>query len=299
MAGVIYSYYCRGYDESMDVFRAYLCKDALSVPDGKDIVIKINMCDLRPPETGSVTHPVFLKSFILHLKDLYPKKTIYIAEADATVVFAREFYSWLGYERALAGLDVPFINLSEEPCEEKTINGFVFRSLPLPIILRENFFITMAKLKTNVTSLITASLKNQYVFVPGLVKSQYHSNVDKAIADCNLLRKPDFCIVDGIIGQGGPKGPSFGTPINSHCIVWGIDPVAIDTYSSRLMGIPPAFVRHIHYCQKSGLGTTQFRLEGDFRETRINFETSIVSLVFFRLAGKMQRAIQLRVRKKR
>jgi uncharacterized protein (DUF362 family) len=298
MESVVYSYHCGSYNGCLDVFRAHLSKDLPPIADDKDIVIKINMCDLRTPETGTVTHPIFLRSFVLHLRELYPNKAIYVAEADATVVFAREFYSWLGYRRALEGMDVTFINLSDEPSNDIAIDGYVFKNLPLPKILKDNYFITMAKLKTNVTSLTTFTLKNQYVFVPGIMKSDYHGKINEAIADCNLLCRPDFSIVDGIIGQGGPKAPSFGTPINSKCMVWGSDPVAIDTYCSRLIGIPPVFSHYISLCQKKGLGSTDYLLRGTFKERRVNFEASIFNLLFFRLAGRIQRLIQLQKRRK-
>lgn len=298
MTSLVYSYHCESYDDCTELFRANLSRDTMPIPDGQGVVIKINMCDLRTPETGTVTHPTFLRSFVLHLRELYPNKAICVAEADATVVFAREFYTWLGYKRALEGLNVPFINLSEESSDNIAIDGYVFKSLPLPKILRDSYFITMAKLKTNVTSLTTFALKNQYVFVPGIMKSNHHGKIDEAIADCNLLRRPDFSIVDGIIGQGGPKAPSFGTPINSKCVVWGSDPVAIDTYCSRLVGIPPVFSRYIALCRKKGLGSTNYISRGTFKERRVNFEASIFNLLFFRLAGRIQRLIQLKKRRK-
>jgi uncharacterized protein (DUF362 family) len=256
------------------------------------------MCDLRTPETGAVTHPRFLHDFILAARSLYPDVNITIIESDATVVLAEEFFKWIGYESLLRDLHINFVNIFNSPSEEVPIRGRVFDSLPLPMILKDCYFISMAKLKTNVTSLVTFALKNQYAFVRGLDKSLYHDRLNEAIVEANLLRKPDFSIVDGVLAQVGPRGPTFGIPYPAKCVIWSNDPVALDTYCSKLIGINPVFVRYIRLAQKAGIGFMKYNVHGDYPSRKLDYKSSLSSLLLFKYASKIQRFVQLKTRKK-
>lgn len=295
---VVHSYQCKEYESIGLVFDRHLPAELLGVPSDANIVIKINMCDLRTPETGAVTHPLFLRKLVLHLKRLYPDNRILVAESDATVVMADEFFEWLGYKKALQDLGVDFVNLHREPQDEVPIDGYIFNSLPLPAILKGSYFISLAKLKTNVTSMVTLVLKNQYAFVRGLNKSKYHKDVHRAIVDANVLRKPDFSMVDGILGQGGSKAPAFGVPVRANRVIFGKDPVAVDTYCAKLMGISPRLVPHIVLSERRKIGSMDYEVETDISNHRVTFEASILGLLFFKTAGKLQRLIQASFRGK-
>jgi len=56
----------------------------LAIRDRSRIVIKINLCDFRPPETGAITDPRFLDAFLGYLDDCYPDHEIYVVENEAT-----------------------------------------------------------------------------------------------------------------------------------------------------------------------------------------------------------------------
>ena len=61
----------------------------------------------------------------------------------------------------------------------------------------------------------------------------------QCIADLNLVRKPDLCIIDAIeCGlNNGPAGP--GETIRLNKIIAGKDPLATDVYAAKLMGFDP------------------------------------------------------------
>lgn len=82
-------------------------------------------------------------------------------------------------------------------------------------------------------------------------KKEYLS---QCIADLNLLRKPDLCIVDAIeCGlENGPRGP--GETSAPGRILLGTDPVALDVYSSDLAGFYPEDILTSSYAGKAGLG---------------------------------------------
>ena len=69
------------------------------------------------------------------------------------------------------------------------------------------------------------------------------AGIDRAILDINAVARPDFAIVDGIIGMEG-NGPIQGTPKASGVLIFGSDPVAVDATCCRVMGLVP---REINY----------------------------------------------------
>jgi len=56
--------------------------------------------------------------------------------------------------------------------------------------------------------------------------------------------RPDFAIVDGIIGMEG-NGPIQGSPKPSGVLILGDDPVAVDATSARVMGLDPARIDYL------------------------------------------------------
>jgi uncharacterized protein (DUF362 family) len=68
----------------------------------------------------------------------------------------------------------------------------------------------------------------------------YYDDVEflsQCIADLNLLRKPDLCILDGteMITENGPFGP--GKLIQPQKVIAGTDRVAMDVYGANLLGL--------------------------------------------------------------
>ena len=87
---------------------------------------------------------------------------------------------------------------------------------------RSGPFGSMPKLKTHHWAGVTLSLKNMFGVVPGSCygwpKNVLHwAGINNAILDINAAVRPDFAIVDGIVGMEG-NGPIQGTPKE-----WGAD----------------------------------------------------------------------------
>jgi len=259
------------------------------------IAIKINICDARTPDTGAVTHPAFLDILLRYLREKFGDIPIFVLESDGVVVLADEFIGWLGYSRIIERWNARFVNLSKSPSIDVVVNGSVFSSLSLPLVVRDSFFITCAKLKTNVLSQITCALKNQYGVMPMVDKNQYHPVLDRAIAELNTVYRPDFSIVDGIIGHGGTQGPAFGIPIPAGVIVAGKDPVAVDTCCSHIMKVPPVFVGHLRLSEKLGVGHRKHQTVGD-QPPRVDFNVNLASMLLFKTGSAIKRKLTARRR---
>jgi len=128
------------------------------------------------------------------------------------------------------------------------------RELYLPkTYMGVDFVVSMAKLKTHHWAGVTLSMKNLFGIVPGACygwpKNVLHwAGIDRAILDINAAARPDFAIVDGIVGMEG-NGPIQGQSKASGVLVFGNDPVAVDATCCRVMGLRPERVK---YLQQAG-----------------------------------------------
>jgi uncharacterized protein (DUF362 family) len=116
-------------------------------------------------------------------------------------------------------------------------------------VLGIDFLVSMPKLKTHHWAGVTLSLKNMFGIVPGSCygwpKNVLHwAGIDRSILDINAAARPDFAIVDGILGMEG-NGPIQGTPKAAGLVLFGDDPVAVDATACRVMGLLPEKVTYL------------------------------------------------------
>lgn len=85
-------------------------------------------------------------------------------------------------------------------------------------------------------------------------KEEYLSG---CIADLNLVRQPDLCVVDaGICAlNNGPRGP--GDTVAPGRILAGTDPLAMDVYSANLIGMDPEDILTFSKAKEQKLGKAE------------------------------------------
>ena len=124
------------------------------------------------------------------------------------------------------------------------------KELYLPkTVLGVDFLVSIAKLKTHHWAGVTLSLKNMFGVVPGgcygWPKNALHwAGIDNSILDINAAARPDFAIIDGIVGMEG-NGPIQGMPKPAGVLIFGDDPVAVDASGCRVMGLKPEKVKYL------------------------------------------------------
>src|SRR5580692_3750329 len=149
-----------------------------------------------------------------------------------------------------------FVDLNVDDVQRVVLKTHASRlkELYLPkTALGVDFLVSMPKLKTHHWAGVTLSLKNMFGIVPGSCygwpKNVLHwAGIDHAILDINAAARPDFAIVDGIVGMEG-NGPIQGQSKASGVLVFGDDPVAVDATCCRVMGLRPERVK---YLQQAG-----------------------------------------------
>lgn len=235
------------------------------------VLIKLNLCDLRAPSSGAITHPLFLDGLLGYLRKNYQGLDIVVIESDATVSRPDIILRWFGFDKILEKWDAKWYNLSKHPTIKRKIGGFYFDEIEISAIFDNyDYFISLPKLKTHSLTKITASLKNQFGCLPYWRKSKFHNQLDEVIADANLAMRPDLCIVDGILSLGS-GGAIYGVPLQSNLIISGTDPVSVDCVCAKIIGYNPRRIGHIKKSEKLGVGTSKYLLRGEvFRFKELN-----------------------------
>jgi len=217
---------------------------------GKTVLLKPNLVGLDPlgvmnthPAVIAATRECFLRLGAAQVLIGDGPAMDRDTEAIAESVRLREY---------VGGLRGVFVDLNVDDVSRVALKTHASRlnELYLPkTVLGVDFLVSMPKLKTHHWAGVTLSLKNMFGVVPGSSygwpKNVLHwAGIDRAILDINAAARPDFAIVDGIVGMEG-NGPIQGSPKASGVLVFGRDPVAVDATCCRVMGLNPERVPYL------------------------------------------------------
>jgi uncharacterized protein (DUF362 family) len=267
--------------------------EGLDIKNSRRIVIKINLCDFRLPETGAITHPLFLDALLRYIRERFDDIDVYVVESDATVGQPDLLIQWFGFLQVLKRWNASWCNLTKQKTVRRQINGFYFKEIDVPEIFNDSYFITLAKMKTHFDVKISCALKNQFGCIPYFRKVKYHPHIHDVIVDANLAMRPDFCIVDGIVSMGGVYGPILGVPIIANVIVVGKDPVAVDAVCAKLIGFRPIFIKYLRKAAGAGVGSLKYKIVGgNIKDLKIDFEVGFGKREFIRIMRATRRLLK-------
>lgn len=236
----------------------------------KQLVIKPNMVVTN--KALCATHKDALRAVLEYLKPIY-KGQILIAESSSSVNSSDGFSNY-GYTDLEKEFNIKFIDLNSSKTGKPYF--IVDKDLHLDKIQIADIFsnpeyyvISLSRLKTHNTVVMTGGLKNIAMAAPlnpGTVvnggrpisyKRNMHSGGARWLHYNMFLMaqsvRPDFTIIDGVEGMEG-NGPINGTPVDHKIAMAGFDVVAIDSMCARLMGVPLDDVGYVNYCAAAGIG---------------------------------------------
>jgi uncharacterized protein (DUF362 family) len=231
---------------------------------GSTVVIKPNLVEGRPASSGATTDPQVVRA-VVDLALSAGAFSIIVAEGGVganPVPFASCGYDFFSTYNPR----VQLMDFGGQPYSSAAVpSGLSLKSLYVPnLVLEPNVvLISVAKLKTHSDAGITASMKNLFSLpvpveysVPGktLKRQDLHfRGIDECIVDVNIVARPDFAVIDGIVGMEG-DGPLFGTPVTVNLVIAGLNPVAVDLVALQVMKISQNTVPHLTYAGLRGLG---------------------------------------------
>ena len=217
------------------------------------IIIKPNLVE---PQMPPITTPVELVAALVdYIHASCPNLEIIIAEGCGSASNNTwQIFETLGYT-SLAAMDrVTLMDLNEAPLVH--MQNSKCRRWPemhLPKIVFEGFLISVPVLKAHSLAGVTLTMKNMMGLPPPAhyqqggywKKASFHETIQEAVFDLNRYRTPDFTLLDATIGMQEAHlwGPTCDPPPNRLAAAY--DPVAIDSYGCRLLGIDWNTIGHL------------------------------------------------------
>lgn len=213
---------------------------------GKNVVIKPNLVSKRSPDEAITTNPIVLDAVIMWLQRM-GAESVTIAESPGgiySVPRLRGIYAASKADKVAEHRDA-ILNYDLGYTETSHPEGKVCCLFDvIDPILKADVIVDLCKLKTHALTGISASVKNLFGVIPGIVKFEMHSrypnykDFSAMLVDlCDLVvsRCEFISVTDGIIGMEG-NGPTAGTPREIGALIVSRNPFAADTVASYLIG---------------------------------------------------------------
>jgi len=224
-------------------------------PAGKSVFVKPSFVyPARPPlNIGVVTQPKLIGGVVRALSDLKAGE-IEVAE-DTLIGPSQIFFGVMGVNAVLKGYARP-LYLSGAPRVSAEVKDPLIqpRFLVPQRWLEADLFVSLPKIKVNMFTHVTLSVKNNLGLLRPRARLLYHHyDIHKKIADLYRVRKPDFVIADSIYAGEG-QGPMNADPVHYGLMVGGANGLAVDAVSCHLMGFDPRGIEHLKYLHELGFG---------------------------------------------
>ena len=234
---------------TLDLLEAARVAD--EIPVGASIALKPNLVIAGTPDSGATTHMGIVEGAIEYLQ-AHGHRDISIIEGSWVGDSTARAFSVCGYPAVSKRYNVPLYDLKKDAT----------RAVKTPIgdirvcarALDTDYLISLPVLKGHCQTRMTCALKNSKGCLPDSEKRRFHTlGLDRPIGALAAAFRPSLYIVDSICGDLNFE--EGGTPVTTNRMFLGRDPVMIDTYGCRLMGIDPREVEYIGYAEQWGAGS--------------------------------------------
>ncbi len=226
------------------------------VPSGSSVGVLLNSPWIHP---GTYTHPDVALSVIKLCLEAGAKEIVcfkpvrddYWSESQYTKSMEKEIEKITYCEERIDAIIQDGVELKKASIFKGFMDVDVFINIPVAKHHAGTYYSGNLKGLMGVSS----SYTNRHMHSSdGEYTYSKHEYLAQCIADLNLIRKPDLCIVDATecVQNNGPRGP--GETIKPNLIFAGSDPVALDVYGANLIGIDPADVLTCDRAFEIGLG---------------------------------------------
>ncbi len=230
-----------------------------------NIVIKPNLCSsMRSSESGVTTDVSIIEALIRYIKKIDDEAKITIVESNSEGTALQAFRRH-GYNDLKKKYGVRLCSLSRDKVVKMILpDGKKLYTLEVPeTLLFMDYFISVAKLKTQVLEGYSGIWKNQFGCVPKkTVRPRLHPFLPEVLFDLNNIYKADLCLIDGITALEGP-GPLEGTPRKMNILICGKNGLSVDIVGTKIMGFKPKKIAHLNFALKHLPDAKKISIVGD------------------------------------
>lgn len=225
---------------------------------GEKIVLKPNMLAPDTAEKHVGPHPTVFKGVV----EVLQRAGLVLSYGDSPgfgkpSAVARR----MGFSRIAEQYGVTLADFEEAETVSFPAGNFVKQFDIAKGVLEADGLVSLAKFKTHGMMRITGAIKNQFGCIPGSRKAGFHARMNdedkfsRMLVDLNLLIKPRFCVMDGIIAMQG-NGPRNGDPYPMKVLLFSNDMAALDATMARMIQLNLKLTNVFRHAQEWGLGET-------------------------------------------
>lgn len=230
------------------------------IDPGDSVLLKPNILAASPPEAATTTHPAVVSAMCEFVLAAGGKPVVGDGAGISRPGATAKALKVSGIEEAALKAGARVVNFETA--------GFTLVEVPDPLqfrklyianpVLEADVVISLPKLKTHELTYYTGAVKNFFGTLPLKCRKETHllgkrDLFGEAVADVYSIIKPDFAVMDGIIGMEG-NGPSHGEPVNSDVILASQDCVALDIVAAEMIGFEPLKIPTTAGALKKGFG---------------------------------------------
>lgn len=235
---------------------------------GRTVLVKPNLLGPFPPESGVVTHPTLIRV----VREELAARRARVLVGDNPGLRGYGLVERVGKVTGAAeAAGECWVNLALNPVTVPLPSRHVDRVQVAREVMEADLLISLPKLKTHVSTVITGAIKNSYGFLVGGEKARLHAaapthhRFGELVLDVYSLRPPDLVIMDAVVAMEG-NGPSGG-PLRKLGLLLASDSGGVvDLAVCKIVGIAPEKVPTQRYAVERGLSPRSLEevdLEGE------------------------------------
>lgn len=253
-----------GEERKSNILRALelISKDIKkTLKDKKLVLLKPNIVNINAP--AGATRVETLEAILEFIRPLYPGRIILGEGSGVGETLAG--FKRLGYLDLKDKFDVEFLDLNKDKSRQIYVYSRTLeKNFPQHVaetVLKADYIISTALLKTHDSAVVTLGLKNLLV---GALQEKWQFGGEKTfhqgypamartLADLAGLYHPSLTVLDGYEAMEG-NGPSHGNLVQMKIAIASSDFLAADILAMKLMGFKLDEVGYLKLCTEKNIG---------------------------------------------
>ena len=215
------------------------------------IALKPNLVGPIPAEDGATTHPGIVQGVVRYLREagygnLVMMESSWVGDktSDALLV--------TGFGELCRELEIPFIDLQSDRSVPVDCAGMKINICRKALLA--DFLINLPVMKGHCQTGMTCALKNLKGCIPGPEKRRFHRlGLHEPIGHLSAGLKQGFILADAICPD--LTFEDGGNPVPMNRLMCAVDPVLLDAYACRVIGVSQESVSYIRIAQECGAGS--------------------------------------------
>jgi uncharacterized protein (DUF362 family) len=244
----------RGADPAANVRRALAALGGIErfVRRGEVVLVKPNVGWDRLPAQAANTDPEVVAELVRQARAAGARQVIV---ADISCNDPRRCFARSGLREAAERAGAKVLDGSQLRLVPAGLGGAAAGLEVIEPLLSADRVINVPVAKHHGLSRVTVGMKNWFG-VLGSGRNRLHQDIDRSIAELGATFRPTLTVVDAtrVLLASGPQGGSLSDVKALGAVAAGTDPVLLDAWGARQLGVDPRTLPFIAEAERRALG---------------------------------------------